>query len=60
MVKCLSFGVCIGLIGCALGLRVKNGSEGVGRATTNAVVYSIFAVIMIDALFVTVQRMSGR
>jgi phospholipid/cholesterol/gamma-HCH transport system permease protein len=60
MVKCLTFGLCIGLVGCALGLRVRDGSEGVGRATTNAVVYSIFAVIMIDALFVTVQRMSGR
>jgi phospholipid/cholesterol/gamma-HCH transport system permease protein len=55
--KSLAFGAAVGVIGCALGLRVHGGSEGVGRATTNAVVYGIFAVITIDALFVTLQRM---
>jgi phospholipid/cholesterol/gamma-HCH transport system permease protein len=55
--KSLTFGASVGVIGCALGLRVQGGSEGVGRATTNAVVYGIFAVITIDALFVTTQRM---
>ena len=47
----------IGIVGCALGLRVKGGSEGVGRATTNAVVAGVFATIVIDAVFVTVQRL---
>jgi ABC-type transporter Mla maintaining outer membrane lipid asymmetry permease subunit MlaE len=37
---------------------VQDGSEGVGRATTNSVVLSIFIVIVIDALFVTWQRMA--
>jgi phospholipid/cholesterol/gamma-HCH transport system permease protein len=55
-VKSLTFGWVIGVVGCALGLRVQGGSEGVGRATTNAVVLGIFAVIVIDAVFVTVQR----
>ena len=55
--KSLVFGVCIGVVGCALGLRVEGGSEGVGRATTNAVVFSIFLIIVIDAVFVTAQRM---
>jgi phospholipid/cholesterol/gamma-HCH transport system permease protein len=45
------------VVGCALGLRVQDGSEGVGRATTNAVVLGIFLVIVIDAVFVTCQRM---
>jgi phospholipid/cholesterol/gamma-HCH transport system permease protein len=52
-----SFGALIGIVGCALGLRVQGGSEGVGRATTNAVVMSIFSVITVDALFVTAQRL---
>jgi phospholipid/cholesterol/gamma-HCH transport system permease protein len=55
--KSLTFGAAVGVVGCALGLRVKGGSEGVGRATTNAVVLSIFLVIVIDAAFVTCQRM---
>lgn len=57
MVKCATFGFAIGIIGCALGIRVRGGSEGVGRATTSAVVVGIFLVIVIDALFVAVQRM---
>jgi phospholipid/cholesterol/gamma-HCH transport system permease protein len=56
-VKSASFGALIGVVGCALGLRVQGGSEGVGRATTNAVVMSIFSVITVDALFVTAQRL---
>ena len=56
-VKSLVFGATVGLVGCALGLRVSGGSEGVGRATTNAVVVGIFLVIVIDAVFVTVQRL---
>jgi phospholipid/cholesterol/gamma-HCH transport system permease protein len=55
--KAMTFGAAVGVVGCALGLRVKGGSEGVGRATTNAVVLGIFLVIVIDAIFVTAQRM---
>ncbi|MGE0142327.1 MAG: ABC transporter permease [Planctomycetota bacterium] len=55
--KCITFGACVGVVGCALGLRVEGGSEGVGRATTNAVVLSIFLVIVVDTVFVTAQRM---
>ena len=57
LTKAMTFGAAVGVVGCALGLRVKDGSEGVGRATTNAVVLGIFLVIVIDALFVTAQRM---
>jgi len=55
--KCLSFGTCVGIVGCALGMRVTGGSEGVGRATTNAVVLSVFLIIVVDAIFVSLQRM---
>ncbi|OPZ99566.1 MAG: hypothetical protein BWY71_00954 [Planctomycetes bacterium ADurb.Bin412] len=43
----------IGLIACFLGLTVKpwEGSEGVGRATTNTVVYCIVAIIVSAAIF---------
>jgi phospholipid/cholesterol/gamma-HCH transport system permease protein len=56
-VKSGVFGSCVGVIGCALGLRVRGGSVGVGSATTNAVVFSVFLIILIDAAFVTLQRM---
>lgn len=55
--KATTFGAAVGVVGCALGLRVQDGSEGVGRATTNAVVLGIFLVIVVDAIFVTCQRM---
>ena len=57
LAKSATFGAAVGVVGCALGLRVQDGSEGVGRATTNAVVLGIFLVIVTDALFVTCQRM---
>lgn len=57
--KAATFGTAVGVVGCALGLRVADGSEGVGRATTNAVVLGIFLVIVTDAVFVTCQRMVG-
>jgi phospholipid/cholesterol/gamma-HCH transport system permease protein len=57
MAKSATFGACVGVVGCALGLRVQDGSEGVGRATTNSVVLGIFLVIVVDAVFVTWQRM---
>ncbi len=55
-IKCVAFGSCIGVVSCSLGLGVKGGSEGVGRATTNAVVLSIFMIIILDAFFVAVQQ----
>lgn len=57
LAKSATFGASVGIVGCALGLRVQDGSEGVGRATTNAVVLGIFLVIVADALFVTCQRL---
>jgi phospholipid/cholesterol/gamma-HCH transport system permease protein len=46
MVQALVFGVLISLIACYEGLKVRGGAEGVGRATTMTVVYSIVAIIV--------------
>ncbi|MHC4103511.1 MAG: MlaE family ABC transporter permease [Planctomycetota bacterium] len=53
LVKAGAFGLLIGLIACFLGLSVQpwEGSNGVGRATTKTVVYSIVAIIVADAIF---------
>ncbi|HDY66035.1 MAG TPA: ABC transporter permease [Phycisphaerae bacterium] len=40
------FGVLISLVACYEGLGVRGGAEGVGRATTMTVVYSIVAIIL--------------
>jgi phospholipid/cholesterol/gamma-HCH transport system permease protein len=45
------FGVLIGLIACYEGLNVRGGAEGVGRATTNTVVYSLIATIVSSGVF---------
>ena len=51
LAKAPVFAAMIALIGCHQGLRVERGAEGVGRATTTAVVQAIFAVIVINAAF---------
>jgi phospholipid/cholesterol/gamma-HCH transport system permease protein len=45
------FAVLITLIGVATGFSVSGGAEGVGRATTRAVVLSITALVLADMLF---------
>ncbi|HXO44041.1 MAG TPA: ABC transporter permease [Candidatus Cybelea sp.] len=47
-VKPLFFGLIISTIGCFQGLRVKGGTQGVGRATTSAVVISSVVVLAVD------------
>lgn len=46
--KPIIFGFIISTIGCFQGLRVKGGTQGVGRATTSAVVISSVIVLVID------------
>lgn len=48
LVKAVVFGSIIVHVGCLEGFRVTGGPEGVGRSTTNAVVKSIFLVILAD------------
>ncbi len=51
LVKSISFGFVIALVGCIMGLRVRGGAEGVGRATTKAVVYGAAMILVLDALW---------
>jgi len=58
--KAVLFGAAIALIACQQGLATEGGAEGVGRRTTAAVVSTLFALILIDALFTVVFRAVGR
>jgi phospholipid/cholesterol/gamma-HCH transport system permease protein len=51
MVKAPIFAVIISLVGCYEGMRVSGSAESVGRLTTQAVVESLFLVIILDAFF---------
>jgi phospholipid/cholesterol/gamma-HCH transport system permease protein len=51
MAKSLTFGVLIGMVSCYYGLRAKRDAEGVGIATTQAVVSSIVGIIVLDAIY---------
>jgi phospholipid/cholesterol/gamma-HCH transport system permease protein len=50
LIKSLVFAWLIVILASYFGFRVKGGAEGVGRATTSAVVASIFGVIVADAV----------
>lgn len=52
LIKPFFLGFAIASIGCHVGLRASGGTQGVGRATTNAVVWASVAVIAVD-FFVT-------
>lgn len=48
LVKALIFGLLIGVNGCYFGFGVSGGAEGVGRATTRAVVVSATMILIVD------------
>lgn len=50
-VKGLVFGWIITLVAVQKGLSVQGGADAVGRATTSCVVFSISAIILMDAVF---------
>lgn len=49
--KALVFGFIISVTGCFQGMQVTGNAESVGQRTTQAVVQSIFIVIVLDAFF---------
>ena len=51
LVKAGVFGLTIAAVGAWCGLKVEGGPEGVGRATTRAVVLGIFLIIVNDLVF---------
>jgi phospholipid/cholesterol/gamma-HCH transport system permease protein len=54
LIKAVVFGVIIANVGVFEGLNVRGGAEGVGRATTRAVVSSITLIIIADAIFTAI------
>ena len=50
--KPIVYAIIVSTIGCYQGLRVRGGTQGVGRATTSAVVTSSLTVLVVD-LFLT-------
>jgi phospholipid/cholesterol/gamma-HCH transport system permease protein len=52
LVKPVVFGFIIATVGCYYGLSAKGGTQGVGRATTEAVVAAMILIIAVD-VFVT-------
>jgi phospholipid/cholesterol/gamma-HCH transport system permease protein len=46
LIKALVYGGVIGLISCYKGMNCREGAEGVGRATTEAVVYSDITILV--------------
>jgi phospholipid/cholesterol/gamma-HCH transport system permease protein len=51
LVKASSFGFIVTLIGSVRGLRAGGGAQGVGRAATDAVVYSAVMILVLDAFW---------
>ncbi|MBN2092049.1 ABC transporter permease [candidate division KSB1 bacterium] len=54
LTKSFFFALIIAGIGCYQGFIVKGGAEGVGKATTQSVVTSIFLIIMADMVFTAI------
>jgi len=54
LVKSVSFGFAISLIGCIKGLSVRQGAEEVGRAATKAVVLGAQMILVLDAFWAVV------
>jgi phospholipid/cholesterol/gamma-HCH transport system permease protein len=59
VVKSVVFGSAIALVSCQQGLAASGGAEGVGRRTTAAVVTTLFALIILDAIFTVVFHALG-
>jgi len=59
LVKAPVFAFTIAMVGCYQGLKVSGSAESVGRLTTQAVVQSIFLVMVIDAVFSVVFSSLG-
>src|SRR5205823_1595824 len=54
IVKSASFGFAVTLVGSFRGLTAEGGAEGVGKAATQAVVYSAVFILILDAFWAVV------
>jgi phospholipid/cholesterol/gamma-HCH transport system permease protein len=50
LIKPLLFGFVIATVGCYYGLTTKGGTQGVGRATTQAMVTSSVLILLVNLL----------
>ena len=48
LIKAAVFGLIISVVGCSKGFFTTGGAEGVGRATTRAVVMASIAILLSD------------
>jgi phospholipid/cholesterol/gamma-HCH transport system permease protein len=55
----VAFALAIGFIACHQGLAASGGAVGVGQRTTKTVVHSLFAIILLDAVFTVIYRAWG-
>jgi phospholipid/cholesterol/gamma-HCH transport system permease protein len=55
LIKSFLFAIVIVTVACHFGLRLRGGAEDVGRAATNAVVVSLFLIILVDGVYVTIE-----
>jgi phospholipid/cholesterol/gamma-HCH transport system permease protein len=56
LIKTIPFALLIALIGCRQGLATSGGAQGVGKATTSAVVFAIMAIYIADFFLSTVLQ----
>jgi phospholipid/cholesterol/gamma-HCH transport system permease protein len=59
LIKAAAFGGIIALVACERGLATTGGAEGVGRATTGAVVKTLFYLVVADAIFAVLFDLWG-
>ncbi len=59
LLKSLTFGALIALVGCRVGLAAGRSAAAIGRAATHAVVAGIVGVIVLDAVFAICARALG-
>lgn len=60
LVKALAFAVIIAIVSCHQGFRTRGGAEGVGRATTRAVVTMFVLIIAADSFFTALFYFAGQ
>ncbi|MGB1779505.1 MAG: MlaE family ABC transporter permease [Longimicrobiales bacterium] len=53
-IKSITFGMTVTSVGCSFGFHTRGGAEGVGQATTRAVVISSMIILVLDAFWAAV------
>lgn len=54
LIKTIFFGALIALTGCFYGFHTEGGAAGVGRATTNSVVFAMIQILIFDYLLTSI------